>query len=182
IADEVLFVMNRDSSAAFANRQALSLIAGFMRHDAVLTAILNDTGVGAAPLSLLRDEVAVISGRRMRHIVVPRSRRGAAWVCSGYTPYRFLSRSLREIFNDVTASDDKSSSQARLKALVGSLWRAITGRLGWLMTRVWGKAVSVRQLKHGEGSQSLLPAVALPSIGSSTADVDGLVSKPVLLG
>jgi hypothetical protein len=130
----------------------------------------------------LRDEVAVISGRRMRHIVVPRSRRGAAWVCSGYTPYRFLSRSLREIFNDVTASDDKSSSQARLKALVGSLWRAITGRLGWLMTRVWGKAVSVRQLKHGEGSQSLLPAVALPSIGSSTADVDGLVSKPVLLG
>jgi MinD-like ATPase involved in chromosome partitioning or flagellar assembly len=182
IADEVLFVMNRDISAAFANRQALSLIAGFMRHDAVLTAVLNDTGVGAAPIALLRDEVAVIAGRQMRHVVVPRSRRGAAWVCSGYTPYRFLSRSLLEIFTDVAVSDGPSAPHARLKVLVESVWRAITRRLRWLATPIWGNTTSARQLKHGEGARSLLPAVTMPGIDPSTTDVGGLVSKPVLLG
>jgi MinD-like ATPase involved in chromosome partitioning or flagellar assembly len=182
IADEVLFVMNRDISAAFANRQALSLIAGFTRHDAILTVALNDTGVGAAPISLLRDEVAVIAGRRMRHVVVPRSRRGAAWVCSGYTPYRFLSRSLREIFTDVKAGDTKPALHAGARALVESVWRAIRGRLEWLTTRLWGKATSTRQLKQGVGGRSLLPAVTMPGIDSLTTDVGGLVSKPVLLG
>lgn len=182
IADEVLFVMNRDISAAFANRQALSLIAGFMRHDAILSAVLNDTGVGAAPISLLRDEVAVIAGRRMRHVVVPRSRRGAAWVCSGYTPYRFLSRSLREIFTDAAASDTTSNAYARMKTLVESVWRAIQERLGWLATRMWGKTTSARQLTHGGGERSLLPAVTMPGIDPLTTDVGGLVSKPVLLG
>jgi hypothetical protein len=174
--------MNRDISAAFANRQALSLIAGFTRHDAILTVALNDTGVGAAPISLLRDEVAVIAGRRMRHVVVPRSRRGAAWVCSGYTPYRFLSRSLREIFTDVKAGDTKPALHAGARALVESVWRAIRGRLEWLTTRLWGKATSTRQLKQGVGGRSLLPAVTMPGIDSLTTDVGGLVSKPVLLG
>lgn len=182
VADEVQFVMNRDVTAAFANRQALSLIAGFLRHDALLTTIINDTGVGAAPVRLLRDEVAVITGRRVRHIVVPNSQRGAAWVCSGYTPYRFLSRSLREIFVDAARGNQMPTPLTRLKTLVESSVRAMTSRVGWLMTLVWGEKAVAKQLRCRPGEQSLLPAVTVPSIGVSTTDVDGLVSKPVLLG
>lgn len=182
IADEVLFVINRDVAAAFANRQALSLIAGFLRHDATLTTIINDTGVGAAPIALLRDEVVAIAGRRVRHVVVPRSSRGASWVCSGYTPYRFLSRSLREIFADMTAGDEKPGALIRIKTLAESIWRAFAARLRGLKGIAWGKTATTRQLKHGNGEQSLLPAVTVPSIGLSLTDDDGLVSKPVLLG
>ncbi len=182
IADEVMFVMNRDVSAAFANRQALSLIAGFLRHDALLTTLINDTGVGIAPINLLRDEVAVIAGRRVRHVAVPRSRRGAAWVCSGYTPYRFLSRSLREIFVDAAVEAEKPTPLKRLFALRGSVLRALQRRLAWLATQLWGKVPKATQRPYGSGEQSLLPGAAAQLIGLSEPELDGLVSKPVLLG
>lgn len=185
ICDQMFFVVNRDASAAFANRQALSLIAGFLKPEATLTTIINDTGVGTASVALLKEQVVVIAGRSISYVTVPRSPKSAAWVCSGYTPYRFLRRSLRDVV--FAARERESSKDGALflktvnSALVG--FKAFVGH--WMLFDRFRWRRSSRGSASGEpwGAQPALDAPpGLLSIGHAIPDDNLLVSRPVLLG
>jgi MinD-like ATPase involved in chromosome partitioning or flagellar assembly len=185
ICDEIQFVVNRDASAAYANRQALSLIAGFLKPDATLTTLLNDTGVGTASLSLLKDQVVVIAGRKISHVTVPRSPHAVAWVCSGYTPYRFLRRCLRPI---IFASQERDAAKGRSAFSRGAesasaSFYSLIRRLAHFGSLRWRK--TSRSSASGEpwGERSNLDAPPrLLSIGHAIPDDGALVSKPILLG
>lgn len=182
VCDDLFFVVNRDASAAYANRQALSLIAGFLRPDAKLTTLLNDNGVGSAPIALLKDQVVVIAGRPMSYVTVPRSAHAAAWVCSGYTPYRFLRRSLQPILTAVDGGAAKVSPLVRAcGAAVGWMF-AIVKRVALALGVRWGKKSRESASKEPWGVQPTLAANPLLSLGHAIPDDGSLVSKPVLLG
>ena len=180
-ADDVIFVMNRDVSAAYANRQALSLVSGFMRHDAALTTVVNDTGVGVAALALIRKEIAVTSGRAMSVVVVPRSRRAAAWMCSGYTAYRSLRRSLDPICCNTPRATSIRARCALWIDGVAEMMRVLLRRASTLpLLRRWGRRSGRRAFDRGapELAAGAHPRIA---IGWTMPDGDILVSKPVLL-
>ncbi len=180
--DEALFVMNRDISAAYANRQALSLISGFLRHDARLVTILNDNGVGSADEALIREQVAVTAGRLMTLHVVPRSRRASAWMCSGYTPYRFLKRSLESI---LSSSDSDAGEVETLRRLLNRFLAAMAAPFGRFRARLRGRLGSTAG--KGGVSESMLGTAAIAghsrlAIGCDQFEADALVTKPVLIG
>lgn len=182
LCDDLFFVVNRDASAAFANRQALSLIAGFLRHDATLTAFLNDNGVGSASLGLLKTQSVVITGRPMTYVTIPRSLQAAGWVCSGYTPYRFLRRNLSELLSTAGRSGVSSSRIAQACAkFVGLLSDAYRRLLSMLGLR-WGRERRESASKMPWGSQPILATGQLLSLEHALPDDGLLVSKPVLLG
>lgn len=182
VCDDLFFVVNRDASAAYANRQALSLIAGFLRPDAKLTTLLNDNGVGSAPVTLLKEQVVVIAGRPMSYVTVARSTQAAAWVCSGYTPYRFLRRSLHSILTPVDGGPSKASLLVTGSKAIRS-WAAALARCVRTMLRLrWGKTSKAGASKeHGDGS-AILSAHPILSIGHAIPEEGTLISKPVLLG
>jgi hypothetical protein len=175
-------VVNRDASAAYANRQALSLIAGFLRPDAKLTTLLNDNGVGSASVALLKDQVVVIAGRSMSYVTVPRSAQAAAWVCSGYTPYRFLRRSLQTILTAVDGGPAKASYLLSAGGVVVGWLSAVAKRLSLALGWRWGKKSRESASKEPWGVQPTLASNPLLSIGHAIPDDGALVSKPVLLG
>jgi MinD-like ATPase involved in chromosome partitioning or flagellar assembly len=185
ICDELLFVVNRDASAAYANRQALSLIAGFLKPDAKLSALINDTGVGTASIALLKEQVVVIAGRKISHITVPRSPHAAAWVCSGYTPYRFLRRCLRPILSSSTERVPANSVGAltgSFRSVVMNVYNSIKRSALFESVR-WGRASRVSASGEPWGERTELDAPPrLLSIGHAIPDDGALVSKPVLLG
>jgi len=185
ICDQTFFVVNRDASAAFANRQALSLIAGFLKPDAALATMINDTGVGTSSVALLKEQVVVIAGRAISYITVPRSPKAAAWVCSGYTPYRFLRRSLRDVVFAAKGGEPLKEGFLFLKAAKSTLvgLKRIVGRWALFDRFRWRK--SGRNSASGEpwGVRPTLDAPpGLLSIGHAIPDDNLLVSKPVLLG
>jgi MinD-like ATPase involved in chromosome partitioning or flagellar assembly len=182
VCDDLFFVVNRDASAAYANRQALSLIAGFLRPDAQLMTVLNDNGVGSASVSLLKDQVVVIAGRPMSYVTVPRCAQAAAWVCSGSTPYRFLRRSLQPVLSTPDPSGLNSRSFLRFGGVLAVWLTAIVKRLS-VISAFWRRKRS-RDSASNEpwGAQPTLAARSLLSIGCAIPDDGSLVSKPVLLG
>jgi MinD-like ATPase involved in chromosome partitioning or flagellar assembly len=182
LCDDLFFVVNRDASAAFANRQALSLIAGFLHHDATLTAFLNDNGVGSASPSLLKNQVVVIAGRPMDYVTIPRSLQAAGWVCSGFTPYRFLRRNLGEL---LSAADRAGASRSRvarvcikLAGLISDACKRILSTFGLR----WRKARRESASKVPWGASPRLAAGPLLSLDHALPDDGMLVSEPVLLG
>jgi len=179
VCEEVIFVINRDTSAAYANRQGLSLLAGLVRHDARVSVLINDTGVGSAPVSLLRDQVAIIASRKVSHVVIPRCPQAMAWVCSGYTPYRFLGRSIHAL---VSFADGSCPSGARP---IARIWECVRRRAGQLCRGVWlrvRKSSGSDASKSVEGGTRALPGRALLALSPSVPDQGELVSKPVVLG
>jgi hypothetical protein len=182
VCDDLFFVVNRDASAAYANRQALSLIAGFLRPDAKLTTLINDNGVGSSPIALLKDQVVVIAGRPMTYVTLPRSAQAAAWVCSGYTPYRFLRRSLQSVLTTVEEGTPKVSSLPKVVGALAGALCAFVKRLslafGWRRGRKSRKSAS----RAPWGAQPTLVSNPLLSIGHAIPEDGALVSKPVLLG
>lgn len=180
-ADEVVFVMNRDVSAAYANRQGLSLASGFMRHDASLVSVVNDTGAGIGDLSLIRKEVAVASGRAMSVVVIPRSRKAAAWMCSGYTAYRSLGRSIDAICCDKGRASSRWERLLRWIANIGEKPRVLWQRLCVLLrSHLWG-ATSRRAVFDRAVPRLATANHPRMAIGFTTPGEDPLVSKPVLL-
>lgn len=182
VCDDLLFVVNRDATASYANRQALSLIAGFLRPDATLTVLLNDNGVGSASHGLLKNEVLVLTGRPVAYVPVPRSKQAALWVCSGHTPYRFLRRDLEEVFN---VSGVVAPQHSSLSGVCGRLFQMLKGVSKHVLNRrsSWRRmAAKESASKEPWGAQPAL--VASPLLGvEQEASQDGvLVSKPVLLG
>ena len=53
-ANEVVFVINRDPAGAFASRQALSVVAGYLRPESQLKVVLNDSGGVSASSTLFK--------------------------------------------------------------------------------------------------------------------------------
>lgn len=181
VSDEVLFVINRDASGAYANRQTLSLIAGFMRPEARLATVINDTGVGSASSGLLRDEVVVISGRPMSYITLPRHDRAASWMCSGYTPYRFLSRYLQSIY---VKPEGAVGSRSLARRAVGWLTVVVGEAAKRFMTALgerWGRKNRPSASQHAWGKEVALPTSPLLGMEFQTPEEGMLVSKPILL-
>lgn len=182
ICDDVQFVVNRDASAAYANRQALSLIAGFLKPSATLTTVLNDTGVGSAAISLLREQVVVIAGKEVGDIVIPKTQQATTWMCSGHTPYKFLRRNLESVFVEPEMKERAGSLLSRLLGYLGgavlSLVQYLTG-----MLRI-GRGLKKRASASNEpwGATPSLGSPALLSSQLEASDEGALVSKPVLLG
>jgi len=182
LCDDLFFVVNRDASAAFANRQALSLIAGFLRHDAKLTTFLNDNGVGSASVSLLKSQVVVIAGRPMSYVTIARSVRAAGWVCSGYTPYRFLRRNLSDLLSATECISGVQSRIARYCTRVRELLSDVCKRLLDILGLRWGTTRRESASKVPWGAQPSLTTGSLLSLEHALPHDDMLVSQPVLLG
>lgn len=182
VCDDLFFVVNRDASAAYANRQALSLIAGFLRPDAKLTTLLNDNGVGSASISLLKEQVVVIAGRPMSYVTVPRSTQAASWVCSGFTPYRFLRRSLQPILATVESGASRGTGLLGAGGAVLGWLSTFAKRISLAIVLRWGKRSRESASKEPWGWQPTLASNPMLSIGHAIPDDGALVSKPVLLG
>ena len=182
VCDDLFFVVNRDASAAYANRQALSLIAGFLRPDAKLTTLLNDNGVGSASVSLLKEQVVVIAGRPMSYVTVPRSMQAASWVCSGFTPYRFLRRSLQPILATVEGGASRATALFNVGGAVVGWLSTFVKRISLAVGLRWGKRSKESASKEPWGLQPTLAANPILSLGHAIPDDGALVSKPVLLG
>ena len=186
VCDELFFVANRDASAAYANRQALSLIAGFLRPAAKLTTILNDNGVGGVSISLLKDEVVVVAGRQMSYITIPRVPQAATWVCSGHTPYRYIRRSLRNALalpSQPRARQPIVGNFLKIPNEWGVGWLKGVEKVSSLRGRIWSWLR--RNQKSGSvdswGVPSNLAVGSLRALNHGLPEEGALVTKPVLL-
>jgi MinD-like ATPase involved in chromosome partitioning or flagellar assembly len=120
MADEVVFVLNRDPSGAYANRQALALLAGGIPLEAKFRVVINNPGGACAPLALLTSEVVCVPGREIVITTIPYSRKASQWACSGRTPYSDLRRAYERLL-----PQPEDSSKALLDRLFGVLQRCM---------------------------------------------------------
>lgn len=182
IADNVLFVMNRDASGAYANRQALALLSGALALDSKLTVLINHTGSSAAPLEMLKREVVCVPGREIGAIALPFSPKAARWACSGRTAYHDLRRHLRPL---VESSDSVSAGFVRTASeWLRARFRRVKPQEKLAQDGVY-RGDGERQGYSGEARLSAR-STAAPSpirgfLEGSLLD-EKLVSKPVLLG
>lgn len=173
IADHGILVVNRDPSGAFASRQSLAFLAGCVPVDARISTVVNDNSVVGMPLPLMRKEVLVTPGKVAREVFIPRLPRAAAWPCSGYTPYQFLSRQ----FDQLLSGDDIASSLRR------SAWARVATGIAWAHSRVVGRSWRGRKKRRRDEDEVPQKPVTYPELefaGSLGAE-DDLVSKPVVL-
>ena len=179
-ADDVVFVANRDPSGAYANRQALCVVAGSMRNDARLQLVLNDCGRRAASWSLLERDVLSTLGRARESHHIPYSARAARWSCSGHTPYRFLRRHALSLLQDPVAAALEAQRHGAMRAAFGWCSDACRGtarRLCWWRKRE--KAVGPQ--RDGGREDRRYEPLAL-GFAENLLVQGELVSKPVLLG
>ena len=175
VADEVVFVANRDPGGAFAHRQALLHISGYLRPDATLTTVINDNSLVSASLSIIRNEALAVPGRVVNEVVIPRNPKAGRWPCSGCTPYQFLSRNFDQLLDEMVGeSPSTTPSQSAWFASMVAKARAFLEvfRLG----KRKGPVVTI--------SEPLRPhPVVFPELGFHTGALEegALVSKPVLL-
>lgn len=180
VADEALFVANRDPAGAFANRQALSVLSGAMRGDAVLRIVLNDSGGVAASRALLRKEVLTVVGRPLPVVEIPHTRRAARWACSGQTPYRFLRRHVQALISPPLHRPKPGrlgGGRDLCADVLKRAWRA-TAVAGW-----WGRKRGNEpgQAKTGGSSEPRYEPLTI-GFGTPMLEAGELVSKPVMLG
>lgn len=178
-SDLVVFVANRDPAAAFANRQALSLVSASMRVDSQLHVVLNDCGRPAASRALLERDVLSVLGRSRQCVYLPHSTRAARWACSGRTPFAFLRRHFLPLLHASTADDAAS------RGTVGMGVRAWCDVVGRIVARLlsWRRKKEMpleAESNCGRGDTSYEPL----SLGftENLLTQGELVSKPVLLG
>jgi MinD-like ATPase involved in chromosome partitioning or flagellar assembly len=180
-AERVVFVANRDPAGAFANRQALTVISGYLGPEATIAIVLNDNSVASASTSLLLREVLVAPGRDPRRILLPRSVRAARWPCSGSTPFKFLVRPFEALTSKPDAQVLHDSPEWK-----AALWRRLIG-----VFKLRAQAGEIRSgRKRGasvdalEGSVSARGGERYPMLlGQAPPPVDEgqLVSKPMLV-
>lgn len=180
-AQRVVFVANRDPAAAYANRQALAVISGYLRPGVPLDVVVNDNSCATAPLSLLMRDVFITPGRSGRRIVIPRSVRATRWPCGGYTPYQFLTRQIEQLLAPREGVLDSSERSLLYRAVAllreGLLTRLTKWCFGWM-----GRKSAVRESGskpselEGGRTYPILIGSALPSVGEGQ-----LVSKPMLV-
>jgi hypothetical protein len=182
IADNVIFVMNRDASGAYANRQALALLSGALALDSKPTVLINHTGSAAAPLEMLKREVVCVPGREIATIALPFSPKAARWPCSGRTAYYDLRRHLRPL---VEVSDSVAAGFVRTASewLRACFQRAMP-REKLVQDGVY-RGDGERQVYSGEARLSARsPAATSPIRGflEGSLQDEKLVSKPMLVG
>lgn len=174
VADEVVFVANRDPAGAFAHRQALLHISGYLRPDAALTTVINDNSLVAASLGIIRNEALAVPGRVVNEVVIPRNPKAGRWPCSGCTPYQFLNRNFNQLL------DERVGEAA-----------PVTPRRAWFAT-VMARVCALREvfrLRRRESPVMSTPvplhpqAPSFPELGyqGGLLEEGALVSKPVLL-
>lgn len=179
VADEAVFVANRDPAGAFAHRQALLCISGYVRPDAKVTTVINDNSVIAASLGVVRDEALTIPGRDVKEVVIPRTPKAGRWPCSGATPYQFLSRHFDALM--VEPSDDAASAASRAPRMSSAWFAASAAKAGAFLAKF--------RLRKRRGPIEEMPVAPQPKpesfaeIGCDYTAIDdgALVSKPVLL-
>mgnify|MGYP006272195923 CR=1 FL=1 len=175
VADEVVFVANRDPAGAFAHRQALLHISGYLRPDATLTTVINDNSLVTASLGIIRNEALAVPGRVVNEVVIPRSVKAARWPCSGCTPYQFLNRHFDELLDEQAGEPlAPPSSKRSWFATVVAKARAFCG------------VVRLGKRKGPEESMPIPPKpqpVSFPELGfhNGALEEGAFVSKPVLL-
>jgi hypothetical protein len=179
VADEAVFVANRDPAGAFAHRQALLLISGYVRPDARISTVINDNSLITASLGMVRDEALTVPGREVCEVVLPRMPKAGRWPCSGCTPYQFLNRHfdklLVELRDDAACATFQGSNER-------STWRSTCAAKG--------RAFAARfRLGKRRGAVTEMPdapkpkPVSFPEVGYQYGAMEdgALVSKPVLL-
>lgn len=179
VADEAVFVANRDPAGAFATRQALTLLSGYVRPDAQITTVLNDNSVVTASLSLMRDEALAVPGRDVNEIIVPRTLKAARWPCSGYTPYQFLKRQIDALLRDLNVDGDEPFAKRR------SLWSA------WCNAgKAWCRVILSKWRLGRRGEPEFARSPSPPTAPTRYHEIEygtrglsegELVSRPVLL-
>jgi MinD-like ATPase involved in chromosome partitioning or flagellar assembly len=182
VADDVVFVLNKDPAGAFASRHVLSLISGHIRRDARLIAVVNDLRNGGAPLSALRDCIAVPGDRAVRMVTIPFSSRAGRWPCSGYTPSRYLRKYFAKILPDaLDQSEERNTS-------LETPWESILHERGANFLKAIFRRLHRKKTNEGHGVDASRPSAAvrhghgaLPLL-TGPAPEDELVSKPVLAG
>jgi MinD-like ATPase involved in chromosome partitioning or flagellar assembly len=179
-ADEVVLVANRDPAGAFATRQAVSLIGGYLRPESRLTTVVNQNSKVQAPLSVVRQQVLALDTRPQRSFVMPFVAQAARWACSGRTAFAALQRSVRPII----AHEDTDGGEGRFRAF-GVALAAVANRI---VPKVpTGRNVASSEAREGrrmEGGASLvlLPTITTePATDSETAR-DAPVSRAVVAG
>jgi hypothetical protein len=146
--------------------------------------VLNDNGVGSAPISLLKEQVVVIAGRAINYLTVPRSAEASAWVCSGYTPYRALKRAINP---GLLSAKGENRLRADNQAL-NLVKRAIAAAIFMIsaISKLLGVRLGARPKRSASyepwGSQPSLATNPLLSLGAALPEEGALISKPVLLG
>lgn len=177
VADEAVFVANRDPAGAFAHRQALLLVSGYVRPEAQISTVINDNSLVTASLGIVRNEALTLPGRAVREVVLPRMPKAGRWPCSGCTPYQFLNRHFDLLLIEQSNDDARATSRADSK------------RTSWFAaSTVKARAFAAKfQLGKRRGPVREMPdtpkPVSFPEIGYEYGAMeDGtLVSKPVLI-
>ncbi len=175
-ADEVLLVANRDPAGAFANRQAVSLIGGYLRSTARLTSVVNQNSRVQAALSVVRQQVLVHNDAPARTFVLPYSQQAARWACSGRTAFPSLKRSIKLLLSESDAAP-RSGIGSALTAIVSSARR-------FVLSKKASKNEERLESPHGAegGPMALLPAVAKGQSFEQEEAEDAPVSKAVVSG
>jgi MinD-like ATPase involved in chromosome partitioning or flagellar assembly len=175
-ADEVVLVANRDPAGAFANRQAVSLIGGYLRPAAQLTTVINQNSKIQASLSIVRQQVLVHNDVPARTFVFPYSMQGARWACSGRTAFPSLKRSIKPMLGDSDAAA-QGGIAAALTAVLSSARRLVPRKRA-----AKSGEVSANSRGHEVGAMALLPVVRTAQSFEEVAAEDALVSKAVVSG
>jgi Mrp family chromosome partitioning ATPase len=174
IADEVVLVANRDPAGAFATRQSVSLIGGYLRPDARLTSVINQNSKVQAPLSVVRQQVLTLNAGAPRSFVIPYSPQAARWACSGRTAFAALKRSIRPLLDESGATEQKRFGSS-LKAMVAIARRRFSKKSKAGHGEVFSDA------RGGDaGSVALLPVGSREHILDQTTAHDAPVSKAVV--
>jgi Mrp family chromosome partitioning ATPase len=179
VTDEAVFVANRDPAGAFANRQALLLVSGYVRLDANVTTVMNDNSVVTASVDAVRDEVLTVSGRAMREVILPRLPKAGRWPCSGTTPYSFLSRHFDVLLDEARSDSPCGASYA---TRVNSAWSAAAAAKAsafLVKFRLRKKRESVEETRGAPKPK--LTSFAEIGLECGALEDGVLVSKPVLL-
>jgi hypothetical protein len=174
--DEVVLVANRDPAGAFANRQAVSLIGGYLRPIARLTSVINQNSKAQASLCVVRQQVLVHNDIPTRTFVLPYSSQGARWACSGRTAFPALKRSIQPLLDDGEENAQRGVGKV-LMALLSSARRIMPKKRA---PKTAGKLV----VSSGQdfGSTALLPAGRTEQSFEQGDVEDALVSKAVVSG
>lgn len=175
VADEVVFVANRDPAGAFAHRQAMLHISGYLRPDATLTAVVNDNSLVSASLGIIRNEALAVPGRVVNEVVIPRSPKAGRWPCSGCTPYQFLSRNFDQLL-DETVGESPSTTPSQRTWFASMVAKARALREVFRLGKRKGPVVATSEPPRPQ-------PVVFPELGyhGGTLEEGTLVSKPVLL-
>ncbi len=173
-ADEVVLVANRDPAGAFANKQAIALIGGYLRPGAQFTTIINQNSKIQASLSVVRHQVLVHNDIPARTFVIPYSPRAARWACSGHSAFPWLKRSIKPMLAD---------SEVTARNWVGSAFALVSSSVQRLISRRRASAqIAARtySLERNLASGALQPAVTGQHALDQGDAEDALVSKAVV--